>query len=278
MVREGLLQDARGVRRRPRPRRSPAPTGSWPSSTTPTPTRATRSRSRRSPPPTTSSATPSKRKEYDEVRALGPAAGGFGGGGFPGGFGGRAAATFRVDDIGDSRRPVRRPVRPRTPGPAAAGRAPARRRPRGRAAPVLRGRRQRGDHLGQPDHRRPLPHLPGHRGRPRAPSPVDLPALRRHGHAPRQPGPLLAQPDLPAVRRDGAPWSTTPCPTCRGTGVEHRNRPVKVRIPAGVEDGQRIRVKGRGAAGRGNGGPRGDLYVVVHVDRHPAVRPARAAT
>ena len=45
---------------------------------------------------------------------------------------------------------------------------------------------------------------------------------------------------------------TTPCPTCSGSGVEHRNRSVKVRIPAGVEDGQRIRVKGRGAAGRGN--------------------------
>jgi molecular chaperone DnaJ len=43
---------------------------------------------------------------------------------------------------------------------------------------------------------------------------------------------------------------------------------VKVRIPAGVEDGQRIRVKGRGAAGRANG-PAGDLYVVVHVDSHP---------
>jgi molecular chaperone DnaJ len=60
---------------------------------------------------------------------------------------------------------------------------------------------------------------------------------------------------------------TTPCPTCGGTGVEHRNRSVKVRIPGGVEDGQRIRVKGRGAAGRGNA-PSGDLYVVVRVDRH----------
>jgi molecular chaperone DnaJ len=60
----------------------------------------------------------------------------------------------------------------------------------------------------------------------------------------------------------------TPCPTCRGTGVVRRTRSVKVRIPAGVEDGQRIRVKGRGAPGRANG-PAGDLYVVVHVDSHP---------
>ena len=58
------------------------------------------------------------------------------------------------------------------------------------------------------------------------------------------------------------------CKRCRGSGVERRGREVKVRIPAGVRDGQRIRVKGRGAAGR-NGGPPGDLYVVTHVRAHP---------
>lgn len=58
------------------------------------------------------------------------------------------------------------------------------------------------------------------------------------------------------------------CPTCRGSGVEARPREVKVRIPAGVNDGQRIRVAGRGGAGR-NGGPPGDLYVVVNVAAHP---------
>jgi molecular chaperone DnaJ len=60
---------------------------------------------------------------------------------------------------------------------------------------------------------------------------------------------------------------TDPCPTCRGRGVEVRAREVKVRVPAGVNDGQRIRVKGRGAAGA-NGGPAGDLFVVVHVSTH----------
>jgi len=59
-----------------------------------------------------------------------------------------------------------------------------------------------------------------------------------------------------------------PCPTCGGTGAERRQRTVKVRIPAGVDDGQRIRVKGRGEAGA-NGGPSGDLYVIVHVGSHP---------
>jgi molecular chaperone DnaJ len=59
----------------------------------------------------------------------------------------------------------------------------------------------------------------------------------------------------------------TPCPTCRGSGIETRPRQVKVRIPAGVDDGQRIRVKGRGAPGRG-GGPTGDLWVTVRVAPH----------
>ena len=59
----------------------------------------------------------------------------------------------------------------------------------------------------------------------------------------------------------------TPCPTCGGTGAEVRARQVKVRIPAGVEDGQRIRVKGRGGPGRNNGPP-GDLYVIVRVAPH----------
>jgi molecular chaperone DnaJ len=60
----------------------------------------------------------------------------------------------------------------------------------------------------------------------------------------------------------------TPCPTCAGRGAEMRPREVKLRVPAGVHDGQRIRVKGRGAAGL-RGGPPGDLFVVVHVRDHP---------
>lgn len=59
-----------------------------------------------------------------------------------------------------------------------------------------------------------------------------------------------------------------PCQTCHGRGVEVRPRTVKVRVPAGVANGQRIRVKGRGAAGT-HGGEPGDLYVVVSVEPHP---------
>jgi molecular chaperone DnaJ len=59
-----------------------------------------------------------------------------------------------------------------------------------------------------------------------------------------------------------------PCPTCRGTGTEVRQREVKTRIPAGVKDGQTIRLKGRGGPGR-NGGPAGDLLVELRVLPHP---------
>lgn len=55
-----------------------------------------------------------------------------------------------------------------------------------------------------------------------------------------------------------------PCTDCAGSGVKTRARTINVRIPAGVEDGQRIRLAGQGEAGR-RGAPSGDLYVVVHV-------------
>jgi molecular chaperone DnaJ len=55
-----------------------------------------------------------------------------------------------------------------------------------------------------------------------------------------------------------------PCQECQGTGVTTRTRTINVRIPPGVEDGQRIRLAGQGEAGL-RGAPSGDLYVTVHV-------------
>ena len=56
----------------------------------------------------------------------------------------------------------------------------------------------------------------------------------------------------------------TPCHTCSGRGMIASQRHVKVDVPAGIDDGQRLRVTGRGHAGE-RGGPAGDLYVVVRV-------------
>ncbi|MHB1870086.1 MAG: molecular chaperone DnaJ [Steroidobacteraceae bacterium] len=58
-----------------------------------------------------------------------------------------------------------------------------------------------------------------------------------------------------------------PCDTCLGQGRVRRTRKLSVKIPAGVDTGDRIRLGGEGEAGR-NGGPTGDLYVEVHVREH----------
>lgn len=59
-----------------------------------------------------------------------------------------------------------------------------------------------------------------------------------------------------------------PCPVCNGSGRATATAPLQIRIPAGVNDGQRIRIKGKGGPGQ-NGGASGDLYVVVHVRPDP---------
>ncbi len=59
-----------------------------------------------------------------------------------------------------------------------------------------------------------------------------------------------------------------PCPACSGSGRAMSTRTIQARIPAGVADGQRIKLKGKGAPGE-RGGPAGDLYVRVHVTPHP---------
>ena len=57
------------------------------------------------------------------------------------------------------------------------------------------------------------------------------------------------------------------CTTCRGTGRVKKQRKIKVSIPAGIDEGQQIRVSGKGEAGI-NGGPAGDLFVVIQVRSH----------
>ncbi len=58
-----------------------------------------------------------------------------------------------------------------------------------------------------------------------------------------------------------------PCQNCRGTGMVRLRKKLEVTIPAGIDDGQQIRLSGQGSEGR-NGGPAGNLYITVHVRPH----------
>ncbi len=60
---------------------------------------------------------------------------------------------------------------------------------------------------------------------------------------------------------------TTPCPECSGGGKVAVEKTVQLKIPAGVETGSRLRLRGEGEAGE-HGGPSGDLYVFLEVESH----------
>jgi len=62
-----------------------------------------------------------------------------------------------------------------------------------------------------------------------------------------------------------------PCKVCSGTGVERKSRDVKVKIPAGVQEGNHIPLRGEGDSGE-YGGPSGNLYVVLHEKDHPVFK------
>jgi molecular chaperone DnaJ len=63
----------------------------------------------------------------------------------------------------------------------------------------------------------------------------------------------------------------TPCPTCKGSGARRTIKRLRVNIPAGVKDGSRVRIAGKGEPGA-NGGPAGDLFVVTRVAASPVFR------
>ena len=58
------------------------------------------------------------------------------------------------------------------------------------------------------------------------------------------------------------------CENCRGKGKVRKQARINVSIPAGIDDGQTVVLRGEGAPGQ-NGGPKGDLYIVVHIKHHP---------
>lgn len=198
-----------------------------------------------------------KRKEYDELRKLGPM----------GGAGGMGGFNFTTDDISDIFGGLFN--RGRGPGTGRGGRGPGPQRGADLEAQL---------HLGFVDAAKgvttevhltsdaPCSTCRGSGAKPGS-SPTTCSRCGGRGLLDENQGFFSFSQPCPACAGRGQ-VITDPCSTCRGTGVERRARQVKVRIPPGVTDGQRIRLKGRGEAGR-NGGPAGDLYVVVSVDPHP---------
>jgi molecular chaperone DnaJ len=212
-----------------------------------------------------------KRKEYDQVREMVASGAGPGGGGFgPAGFGpGFEGATFHFDDgggLGDLLGNLF----------GARGGGGARRRGRAPTGPVRGADLEAELHLDFIDSVHGITttvgvtsdatcSVCGGTGAEPGTFPEHCPTCGGTGAVAVDQGPFSFSQVCPTCGGRGQIIEHR-CKKCRGTGVERRRREVKVRVPAGVNDGQRIRVKGRGAAGR-NGGPPGDLYVVVHVGR-----------
>ncbi|MBI1395337.1 MAG: molecular chaperone DnaJ [Betaproteobacteria bacterium] len=87
-----------------------------------------------------------------------------------------------------------------------------------------------------------------------------------HGQVRMQQGFFSIQQTCPRCHGSGK-MITDPCGTCGGVGRTKRQKTLSVKIPAGVDEGDRIRLSGEGEAGM-NGGPGGDLYVVIHIQEH----------
>ena len=204
-----------------------------------------------------------KRAEYDQVRTMGPM-GGFAGPGGPGGPGGMGG-SFTADDLGGLF------------GNLFGGGAPGGRR--GGRGPAGVGPR-RGDDLEAELTLGFHDAIAGLTTTIQLASEVGCPVCGGSGARPGSTPQTCATCGGRGVNEDNQGFFsfsspcvscggrgsviTDPCTQCSGSGAVHRTRDVKVRIPAGVAEGQRIRLKGRGGPGR-NGGPPGDLFVLVHV-------------
>ena len=87
-----------------------------------------------------------------------------------------------------------------------------------------------------------------------------------HGVVTRQAGIFVQQTECPSCHGAGQTISD-PCPKCNGEGRRNEKTRIKINIPAGVDDGTRLRSSGNGDAGLRGGQP-GDLYVFLHIKRH----------
>ena len=96
--------------------------------------------------------------------------------------------------------------------------------------------------------------------------PVKCSTCDGHGQVRMQQGFFSVQQACPKCRGAGK-MVESPCSTCRGVGRLKQHKTLSVKIPSGVDEGDRIRLSGEGEAGV-NGGPPGDLYVVIHLKAH----------
>jgi molecular chaperone DnaJ len=221
---------------------------------------------------------PEKRKEYDEARSLFGAGGGFGGfGGFGGGGGRRGNVNFDVSDLfggnagggnlndlfdglfgGGSGRSTSGGGRYR-PGPARGTDVSAdlslefEQAAAGATVPL----RLTGESTCS---------LCGGNGARPGTTPRTCPTCQGTGFVSHNQGAFGFSEPCVTCRGSGH-LIDDPCPQCHGAGVTVQARTINVRIPAGVRDGARVRVPGKGTAGQ-RGGPAGDLFVTVHVLPH----------
>ncbi|MBC3935999.1 molecular chaperone DnaJ [Undibacterium rugosum] len=98
-------------------------------------------------------------------------------------------------------------------------------------------------------------------------SPVTCTTCGGHGQVRMQQGLFSIQQACPKCHGTGK-MIPDPCTTCSGVGRIKRKKTLEVKIPAGIDDGMRIRSSGNGEPGV-NGGPPGDLYVEIHIKQHP---------
>jgi len=204
-----------------------------------------------------------KRKEYDDIRRLGPMGGGFSGGG------GSSGGGFNFDgvDLGDLLGGVFG-GRGRASGGGGGG---------GAVAPIRGDDLETRLHLSFDDAVAGVTtsvHLTSDaacstcKGSGARPGTQPVPCSRCGGRGVLDDNQGLFSFSQPCPQCGGRGRVVTdPCSTCHGNGMERRPRQVKVRVPAGVKDGQKIRLKGRGGPGR-HGGPHGDLFIVIDVAPH----------
>ncbi len=103
-------------------------------------------------------------------------------------------------------------------------------------------------------------------GSKRGTTPGNCPTCHGVGQVRMQQGFFSVQQTCPSCRGKGK-VITDPCPKCRGHGRSNKEKKLSVKIPAGVDTGDKIRLSGEGEIGE-NGGPPGDLYVAISVKEH----------